>query len=30
MMMKIAHKVALNFDPIFIPLNQLLGAIFED
>jgi hypothetical protein len=27
-MMKITHNVALNFHLIFIPLNQLFGAIF--
>jgi hypothetical protein len=27
--MKIAHNVALNFHPIFIPLNQLVGEILD-
>jgi len=27
--MKITHNVALNFHPIFIPLNQLFGAILD-
>ena len=27
--MKIMHNVALSFHPIFIPLNQLFGIIYE-
>jgi hypothetical protein len=27
--MKIKHNVALSFHPIFIPLNQLFGAILD-
>jgi hypothetical protein len=27
--MRITHNVALNFHPIFIPLNQLFGAILD-
>jgi len=27
--MKIKHYVALSFHPIFIPLNQLFGAILD-
>jgi hypothetical protein len=27
--MKITHDVALNFYPIFIPLNQLVGTILD-
>ena len=27
--MKITHNVALTFHPIFIPLNQFLGAILD-
>ena len=27
--LKIVHNVALNFHPAFIPLNQLLGAIYR-
>jgi hypothetical protein len=27
--MKITRNVALNFYPIFIPLNQLFGAILD-
>jgi len=28
--MKITHKVAFNFHPIFIPLNQIVGGIYEE
>jgi hypothetical protein len=27
--MKITHDMALSFHPIFIPLNQLFGAILD-
>ena len=27
--MKITHDAALNFYPIFIPLNQLVGTILD-
>jgi len=29
MVMKITHDVAINFYPIFIPLNQLVGTILD-
>jgi len=27
--MKIIHNVPFNFHPVFIPFNQLLGAILD-